>query len=395
MTGGGSSGHISPALAIVRTIDEMASQPDCDWTPQYLYLGGKRGLEKSQAEAAGLRFVGVETGKLRRYFSRENFVDALRVPVGVLQSLREVRRFAPDVVLATGGYVAVPPVLAASALRIPILIHEQTTQIGLANRITGRFATRIALSFDESLHELTPSLRDKAFVSGNPVRPQIFSGDAARAKSWAGFANEDDALPTLYVTGGSQGARILNRNVERVLEVLLERCKIVHQCGEQPAGGEQDFDVLQVAREKLSPQLQRRYFIKRFVRQEINDVFALADLVVSRAGASTINEICALGKAALYVPLVPTGGDEQTKNARVCERIGAAVVIKQSDLASENGAQTLRDRVLELLENRAQLQQMGEAAKTLAKPDAAKMVAQTVIELAKKEPRNHTEDTEK
>ena len=219
----------------------MASQPDCDWTPEYLYLGGKRGLEKTQAEAAGLRFVGVETGKLRRYFSRENFVDALRVPVGVLQSLREVKRFAPDVVLATGGYVAVPPVLAAATLKIPILIHEQTTQIGLANRITGRFATRIALSWDESLHELTPSLRDKAFVSGNPVRPQIFKGQAARAKSWAGFANEDDALPTIYVTGGSQGARILNRSVERVLEELLTHAKIIHQCGEQPIGGEQDF----------------------------------------------------------------------------------------------------------------------------------------------------------
>ena len=382
MTGGGSSGHISPALAIVLTIDEMAAQPDCDWTPQYLYLGGKRGLEKSQAEAAGLRFVGVETGKLRRYFSRENFVDALRVPVGVLQSLREVKRFAPDVVLATGGYVAVPPVLAAATLRIPILIHEQTTQIGLANRITGRFATRIALSWDESLHDLTPSLRDKAFVAGNPVRPQIFNGDAIRAKNWAGFADEDDDLPTIYVTGGSQGARILNRKTERVLEELLMHAKIVHQCGEQPASGEQDFDVLQSAKQKLSSQLQRRYFVTRFVRDEINDVFALADLIVSRAGASTINEVCALGKAALYIPLVPTGGDEQTKNARVCNQIGAAVIVKQSDLSNENGAQILRDRVLELLQDRAKLQKMGESAKTLAKPDAAKIVAQAVIDLA-------------
>ena len=360
----------------------MAAQPDCDWTPQYLYLGGKRGLEKSQAEAAGLRFVGVETGKLRRYFSRENFVDALRVPVGVLQSLREVKRFAPDVVLATGGYVAVPPVLAAATLRIPILIHEQTTQIGLANRITGRFATRIALSWDESLHDLTPSLRDKAFVAGNPVRPQIFNGDAIRAKNWAGFADEDDDLPTIYVTGGSQGARILNRKTERVLEELLMHAKIVHQCGEQPASGEQDFDVLQSAKQKLSSQLQRRYFVTRFVRDEINDVFALADLIVSRAGASTINEVCALGKAALYIPLVPTGGDEQTKNARVCNQIGAAVIVKQSDLSNENGAQILRDRVLELLQDRAKLQKMGESAKTLAKPDAAKIVAQAVIDLA-------------
>jgi UDP-N-acetylglucosamine--N-acetylmuramyl-(pentapeptide) pyrophosphoryl-undecaprenol N-acetylglucosamine transferase len=384
ITGGGSSGHISPALAIVRTLDEMAAQPDCDWTPQYLYLGGKRGLEQSQAEAAGLRFVGVETGKLRRYLSRENLTDALRVPVGVFQSLREVKKFAPDVVLATGGYVAVPPVLAAAALRVPILIHEQTTQIGLANKINGRFATRIALSWDESLQELAPRLRGKAFVAGNPVRPQVFNGEAERAKAFAGFSSEDDAMPTIYVTGGSQGARILNRSIERVLEPLLQGCKIIHQCGEQPKNDVQDFDSLTRTRDALAPELQRRYFVTRFVRNEINDVFTLADLIVSRAGASTVNEVCALGKAALYVPLVPTGGDEQTKNARLCERIGAAVVVKQSELASELGTELLRDRVLELLSNRAQLKQMGEAARTLAKPDAARVMAQSVVDLAMK-----------
>jgi UDP-N-acetylglucosamine--N-acetylmuramyl-(pentapeptide) pyrophosphoryl-undecaprenol N-acetylglucosamine transferase len=178
VTGGGSSGHISPALAIVKTIDALASAPDCTWTPQYLYLGGKRGLEKQQVEAAGLPFVGVETGKLRRYLSRENLTDALRVPVGVAQSLREVKRFKPNVVLATGGYVAVPPVIAAWTQRVPVIIHEQTVQVGLANRITGRFATRIALSFEQAINDLPPALRARAFVAGNPVRPQVFNGDA-------------------------------------------------------------------------------------------------------------------------------------------------------------------------------------------------------------------------
>ncbi len=381
VTGGGSSGHISPALAIVKTLDELAAQPNCAWTPEYLYLGGKRGLEQAQAEAAGLRFVGVETGKLRRYISRENLTDAFRLPVGVLQSRREVRKFAPDVVLATGGYVAVPPVVAAWMNRVPILIHEQTVQVGLANRIASRFATKIALSFEEAMNELPPKYRGKAFVSGNPVRPQVFNGDAERAKHFASFADEDDALPTIYVTGGSQGARVINRAIERVLESLLERCKIIHQCGEQPANSEQDFDRLENAAAQLSPFLRRRYFVQRFIRQEINDVFALCDLVVSRAGASTINEVCALGKAALYVPLVPTGGDEQTRNAALCERAGAAVSIKQSLLAEENGAELLRDRVLELLHNRDRLRQMGEAAKTLAKPDAARVMAETVVAL--------------
>ncbi|HVF85653.1 MAG TPA: UDP-N-acetylglucosamine--N-acetylmuramyl-(pentapeptide) pyrophosphoryl-undecaprenol N-acetylglucosamine transferase, partial [Abditibacteriaceae bacterium] len=339
------------------------------------------GLEQTQAEAAGLRFVGVETGKLRRYLSRENFSDALRFPVGVWQSRREVKKFAPDVVLATGGYVAVPPVIAAWMARVPILIHEQTVQIGLANRINSRFATKIALSFEEAMNELPLKYRSKAFVAGNPVRPQVFDGQAERAKRFAGFADEDDALPTIYVTGGSQGARVINRAVERILDSLLEHCCIIHQCGQQPAGSEQDFDRLEKAAASLPPVLRRRYLVQHFIRQEINDVFALADLVVSRAGASTINEVCALGKAALYVPLVPTGGDEQTRNAALCERQGAAVSMEQSELASENGANLLRDRVLDLLSDCEHLAQMASAAKTLAKPDAARMMAEAVVEL--------------
>ena len=384
VTGGGSSGHISPALAIVKTLDEMASRPDCAWQPEYLYLGGKHGLEQTQAEAAGLRFVGVETGKLRRYLSRKNLTDALRVPVGVLQSRREVKKFAPDVVLATGGYVAVPPVVAAWMNRVPILIHEQTVQIGLANRINSRFATKIALSFDQTLDEVAPKYRRKAFVAGNPVRPQVFDGDANRAKVFAGFADADDALPTIYVTGGSQGARVINRALERVLDSLLQSCKIIHQCGQQPAGGEQDFDRLENAASQLAPTLRRRYFVQRFIKEEINDVFALCDLVVSRAGASTINEVCALGKAALYVPLVPTGGDEQTRNAKLCENAGAAVSIRQSELSDENGGELLRSRVLDLLRDRESLARMANAAKTLAKPDAARVMAETVVELGLK-----------
>ncbi len=198
-----------------------------------------------QVEAQGIPFAGVETGKLRRYFSRENFTDALRVPVGVAQSLREVKKFRPDVVLATGGYVAVPSVVAAWLLRVPVIIHEQTVQIGLANRIAARFATRIALSSEPALEELSPALRSKAFVAGNPVRPVIFGGERATAIVWAGFDARDDALPTIYFTGGSQGARIINRAVEDVLPDLLQRCRVIHQCGQQPPGDEQDFDRLQ------------------------------------------------------------------------------------------------------------------------------------------------------
>ncbi len=376
VTGGGSSGHISPALAIIKTIGDLAE--GTDWQPQFRYIGGTRGIEQQQITAAGIDFVGVATGKLRRYFSLENLTDLFRIPVGVAQSLREVARFRPDVVLSTGGYVGVPAVLAAYVLRVPILTHEQTVQVGLANRITARLATMIALTFESARQELPAALRDKAIVTGNPVRPLIFGGDGDAAADWAGFAHTDDGLPTIYVTGGSQGARIINRAVEAALPDLLVLCRVIHQCGQQPNAEQQDYDRLEQAAAKLPPELRRRYYVTRFVGVEIKDVFALADLVVGRAGAGTIAEICVLGKPALYIPLVPTGGDEQTRNAQACAAAGAATIIAQAELS---GARLLAE-LQPLLADRARLQAMSGAALTLGRPDAARAVAEALLALA-------------
>ncbi len=376
VTGGGSSGHISPALAIIDAARELATAAGCQ--PVFRYVGGRRGIEQGIVAAAGLDFVGIETGKLRRYFSLENATDALRVPVGVAQALALVWRFAPDAVLSTGGYVGVPPVLAAWLLRRPILTHEQTVQIGLANRITARFATRIALSFASAAAELPPALRARTLVTGNPVRPAIFGGDRATGARLAGFAPGDDALPAVYVTGGSQGARVINRAVEAALPELLAECRIVHQCGRQPEGDEQDYDRLERAAALLPEPLRRRYYLTRFVGDEIRHVFALADLVVGRAGAGTIAEICVLGKPALYVPLVPTGGDEQTRNARMCAQAGAAAIIPQAELSGPRLLADLRG----LLADRARLDAMGRAALTLGRPEAAREVARALLALA-------------
>ncbi|HEX9372114.1 MAG TPA: undecaprenyldiphospho-muramoylpentapeptide beta-N-acetylglucosaminyltransferase [Roseiflexaceae bacterium] len=376
VTGGGSSGHISPALAIIRTIGELAG--GAGWQPQFRYVGGTRGIERRLVEAQGVDFVGIATGKLRRYFSLENLTDTLRVPAGVAQAIVEVRRFRPDVLLSTGGYVGVPPVVAAWLQRVPILTHEQTVQIGLANRITALLATRIALTFESAARELPPRLRRKAIVTGNPVRPLIFGGDRAEGARLAGFAPEDDHMPAVYVTGGSQGARIINRAVEAALPELLAICRVVHQCGEQPAGEEQDYDRLARAAAQLPPDLRRRYYFTRFVGNEIRHVFALADLVVGRAGAGTIAEVCVLGKPAVYIPLVPTGGDEQTRNAQACAAAGAATIIPQAELTCARLLAELRP----LLADRARLATMGRAAQSLGRPDAARAVAAELLALA-------------
>ena len=386
VTGGGTGGHVSPALAVIQTIQEMALT--ADWKPVFRYVGSAQGVEARLAREAGVEFVGVQSGKLRRasslrgYFSLANLADVFRVPVGIGQSVGEVRRFRPDVVFSTGGYVSVPTVVAAGLLRVPTLIHEQTVQFGLANRIAGRFATRIALSFEGALDELPPALRKKAVVTGNPVRAAIFRGDRARAVRRLEFAPEDDRLPALYVTGGAQGARVLNRAVEACLPDLLALCRVVHQCGKQPDGSEQDYDRLGEAAAQLPPPLRRRYFLTRFVGDEINDVFALADLVVGRSGAGTVTELAALGKPAVFVPLVPTGGDEQTRNARRSADAGAAVILPQQWC---DGPHLLAE-VRALLGDRARLDQMGKAALTLARPYAARDLAGAVLALAAPRP---------
>nr|MDQ2688314.1 UDP-N-acetylglucosamine--N-acetylmuramyl-(pentapeptide) pyrophosphoryl-undecaprenol N-acetylglucosamine transferase [Armatimonadota bacterium] len=282
-------------------------------------------------------------------------------------------------VLATGGYVSVPPVLAARLRRVPILIHEQTVQVGLANRIAARCATRIALTFEEAVNDLPPRLRPKAFVTGNPVRDVIFTGDKSRAPARFGFAEADAALPTLYVTGGAQGAQSINRIVESILPQLLTLCRMIHQCGRQPEGQMQDEARLTALAQTLPPSLRARYSVTGFVRDEIGDVFALADLVIGRSGAGTVAEVCALGKPALFIPLVPTGGDEQTRNARRLADAGAAKILPSAALTGP----ALLAEIQALLSDPDGLQAMGRSALALARPNAARDLAQAILALAK------------
>ncbi len=384
VTGGGTGGHVSPALATIGAIRQLAAESLAGsgaWTPEFRYLGSYGGVEQGLAEAAGVPFTGVQSGKLRRASSVrglltfKNFTDALRVPVGIGQAVTEVRKFWPDVVLATGGYVSVPTVIAAGLLRRPVLIHEQTVQIGLANRIAARFASRIALTFEGAAAELPPSLRRKSFVSGNPVRPVIFGGDPARAVSRFGFSAAEDALPTIYVTGGAQGAQSINRAVEAALPALLTTCRVVHQCGKQ------DGERMAGVRASLPPALQTRYAAVPFVGDEIGDIFALADLLVGRSGAGTVTEAAAVGLPALFIPLVPTGGDEQTRNARRSVDAGAAVILPSGEL---DGPRLLSE-IRALLSNPARLTAMGQSALTLATPNAARELAEAVLALAGQE----------
>jgi UDP-N-acetylglucosamine--N-acetylmuramyl-(pentapeptide) pyrophosphoryl-undecaprenol N-acetylglucosamine transferase len=388
VTGGGSGGHATPALATIEAIEELAGE-DGSWKPTFLYVGSHKGIERPLAQAAAIPYTAIATGKLRRsrhllgHFSGQNILDVLRLPWGVLQALTVVIRFRPHVILSTGGFVCVPPVIAGSLLRVPVLTHEQTVQMGLANRIASRMANRVALTFDSAREDLPGRLQDKALVTGNPVRPVIFNGNREAALELAGFPADSD-LPTVYVTGGALGAQHINRAVEESLPDLLAMCRIIHQCGRQNTDGLSEVDRLRGVRSTLPKHLQDRYHVVDFVADEIGHFYALAEVVVSRSGAGTLAELFALGKPAILIPLVPTGGDEQRRNAQHAQNAGAAHIIEQADISGERLCKELR-AVLGDGENR---QSMSVSAKRLALPDAAKHLAATVIALAGVRPRD-------
>ncbi len=369
ITGGGTGGHVAPAVAVIAALRARAAADGLPLT--LLYLGSREGVERQRMVELGVPYAAVETGKLRRYFSWRTPLDLLRIPLGVGQAFAQVARFRPAVIFSTGGYVCVPPVIAGWLLRVPVLTHEQTVRSGLANRIAARFARRVAISFPESARDFPPA---KTVLTGNPVRPDVLGGDPARAaQHW----RLDPALPVIYVTGGAPGAHAVNEAVFAALPALLDEAQVVHQTGEGPDGSRADITQAEQLAE-ASPLAQARYRPVPFVGAELADLLALAGLVVGRAGAGTLNELAAVGRPAVLVPLPGTSADEQTANARRMEAAGAAIVLLQDKLTPER----LADTVLRLVHMPGILADMGTKARTQARPDAATVLVGELLRLA-------------
>jgi UDP-N-acetylglucosamine--N-acetylmuramyl-(pentapeptide) pyrophosphoryl-undecaprenol N-acetylglucosamine transferase len=375
-TGGGTGGHTYPAITTIRVTRELLREAGIGL--DVLYVGSATGLEARVAEQEQLPFQAVSTGKLRRstnllrMISTENLRDIGRLSKGLAQARRVVRAFRPDVVLSTGGYVAVPVGLAARVADAPLLVHEQTTRLGLANRVLLRRAAAIALSSPTTVELLPATLRDRAVVTGNPIRVELLDGDARRgvkALSWTGW---DASLPTVYVTGGAQGAVQINRLVEAVLEWLLARANVVHQCGASSLADSQR------RAEQLPPGLADRYRVIEFVGAELSDVHALADVVISRSGAGTLAELTALGKPSVLIPLIPTGGAEQEHNARYLQQAGAARALLGASPTPEDLIRALDD----LIRDPALRAEMSGQAARLGRPHAARDLATLLLRLA-------------
>lgn len=350
-TGGGTAGHVFPALAV---LDALALR----WSGRVTWIGSATGIERGLLKERALPYHAIPAGKLRRYFSLRNLLDLFRVLAGIVAALVVLLRERPRLVFSKGGYVSVPPVLAAYLLRIPVFTHESDLNPGLATRINARFCEKVLVSFPRSGDYLPASLRAKVLPAGNPVRAALLRGDPAAGRAWCGCGPERRLL---LVLGGSLGSAFINGAVLRDLERLTRDCHVVHQMGSS--------HYRSASRPGYRP--------VPFLREELPDVLAAADLVLCRAGANTLWELAALGKPAVLVPLseLASRGD-QIENAAYFGDAGAALVIPEE----QAGAGRLAAAVLGLLADAGRLAEMGRRARSLGRPEAAGLIADLLLE---------------
>jgi UDP-N-acetylglucosamine--N-acetylmuramyl-(pentapeptide) pyrophosphoryl-undecaprenol N-acetylglucosamine transferase len=366
VAGGGTGGHTAAGLALAKALRARLGDG-----VRFAWIGSQTGIEATWVPAAGIPYHAIPTGKLRRQLAWRNVTDlAVRVPAGFGRALALLGRLRPDVVVATGGFVAVPTAVAAAARRCPLLAHEQVVVPGLANRLIGRLADRIAVTFATSASAFPAG---KVVVTGNPIRPELLAGQRARGFERFGL---DPAVPLTYVTGGALGAHRVNRTVGAALGPLLEVTQLVHQTGDNVHG---DLAWLRGEAERLPPSVRARYRAVAHVGAELGDLYAAATLVVGRAGAGTVAELAALGLPAILVPLPGARGDEQTANARVLADTGAAVLLPETELTPER----LVAAVSGLLAEPGRLRAMAGRARSLATPDAAERLVELVLGLAR------------
>ncbi|OGI21558.1 MAG: undecaprenyldiphospho-muramoylpentapeptide beta-N-acetylglucosaminyltransferase [Candidatus Moranbacteria bacterium RIFCSPHIGHO2_01_FULL_55_24] len=357
LTGGVSGGHTFPLLAVAET---LAKRRPGEY--EFLFIGPKGKFGAGIMDEYGIPAKYVMTGKWRRYFSLQNFVDPFKIPLGFFQSLWYLFRFMPDAVFSKGGSASVPVVLAARFYRIPVLIHDSDATAGYANRFLGRFASRIAIAY--------PSARSffdekKTALTGNPVREEVLAGDKARG---AGLFRLSAEKPTLLIIGGSLGARTLNEALLRILPELLERgIQVLHQ-----TGIENHEAIIQAVRDAgIDPEGSGYRPQAFFSGTELADAYELATVVLSRAGAGSIAEIAAHQKPAILVPLGSAANDEQRLNAYEIAHIGGAVVIEEPNLGEHILLRTLE----ELFADPAKREALGKSIGAFYHPDAAQAIA--------------------
>ena len=308
ITGGGTAGHVTPNIALMGRLKEQGYQIS--------YIGSYNGIEKTLIEELGIPYYGISSGKLRRYFDLKNFTDPFRVLKGFSEARKLLKQLKPDVVFSKGGFVTVPVVVAAGRLKIPAIIHESDMTPGLANKLCIPSAVKVCCNFPETKAHLPEG---KAVVTGTPIRPELLQGDADKGRAFTGFTSEK---PVIMIIGGSLGAQAVNDAVRRILPELLKDFQVVHLCGK----GKRDD-----SKNDLKGYVQYEY-----IESELADLFAMADIVISRAGANAICELQALKKPNLLIPLSANASrGDQILNARSFEKQGFSMVLEEEAITDE------------------------------------------------------------
>jgi UDP-N-acetylglucosamine--N-acetylmuramyl-(pentapeptide) pyrophosphoryl-undecaprenol N-acetylglucosamine transferase len=322
MTGGGTAGHVTPNIALFPALKEAGYD--------VTYIGSYQGMEKELIEAQGIPYHGIDSGKLRRYFDIKNFSDPFRVIKGFGQAVNLMKKIKPDIVFSKGGFVSVPVVLAAKICGVPAIIHESDITPGLANKIAIKGAKKVCCNFPETLKYLPA---DKAVLTGTPIRKELLSGNKEAAYKLCNFPSTEK--PVLLIIGGSTGSKAINEAVRKILPKLLAQFHVIHLCGKG----------------NLDPQLNGvlGYAQFEYVSKELTDMFALADLAISRAGANAICELVALRKPNILIPLSAAASrGDQILNAKSFEKQGFSYVIFEEDVTDT----LLLDTVQKVYQNR-------------------------------------------
>lgn len=321
LTGGGTAGHVTPNLALCPELKKNGFEIN--------YIGSYNGMEKDLVEKAGIPYYGISSGKLRRYFDLKNFTDPFRVIKGYFEAKRLIKKLKPDIVFSKGGFVAVPVVMAASHAGIPVISHESDMTPGLANKLSLAFCTKICCNFPETIQYLP---KDKAILTGCPIREELLTGNKESGLKLTGFHN---SKPVLLVMGGSLGSVKVNQAVRTILPDLLKQYQIVHLCGK----GNLDETLTSMP----------GYVQYEYMSDPLKHLFAMADIIISRAGANAICELLALQKPALLIPLSAAASrGDQILNAQSFKKQGFCDVLEEENITPE----TLYRAVDSLYQNR-------------------------------------------
>ena len=315
LTGGGTAGHVTPNIALMPALEKKGFD--------IRYIGSKNGMEREMIRAVHVPYYGISSGKLRRYFDVKNFTDPFRVLKGYLEARSIMKKLKPDIVFSKGGFVTVPVVMAAKHCGIPVIIHESDMTPGLANKLALPSASKVCCNFPETLNHLP---EEKAVLTGSPIRKELFEGNREKGLRFCGFTS---GKPVLLIMGGSLGSVAINTAVRKELDVLLETFQIAHLCGKG----------------NLDPSLDNKkgYAQFEFVSDELNDIFACTDLMVSRAGANAICEILALRKPNVLIPLsAKASRGDQILNAASFEKQGYSYVLQEEDVTNETLLKAIR-----------------------------------------------------